>query len=254
MHQKIGVAVIVGLLLSSPSFAQSYEKGWIDVNFGTAQSSQEGFTSAFAVELFSETGALAAAYPKPHRGADFDFGGGFMFNPVFGIGLSVSGTAHEDPAGLAVTVPHPFFFDASSTASDVTGDVLKRSEGGYHFQLAAVPLRTERLVIRLFGGPSYFRVKQDLVSDISYAQVAPLFSRTNDVTVTGWDGSSNVEGTGWGFNAGADLGVYFTRVVGVGAVVRFTQANVDLADPLSETSLAMKAGGFQVGGGIRLKF
>jgi outer membrane protein with beta-barrel domain len=252
--QKIGVAVVVGLLLSSPAFAQSYEKGWIDVNFGSAQSSQKDFTSAFTVELFSETGGLAAAYPKPNRGADFDFGGGFMFNPVFGIGLSVSGTAHEDPAGLAVTVPHPFFFDASTTASDITGDVLKRTEGAYHIQLAAVPLRTDRLVIRLFGGPSYFRVRQDLVSDISYVQVAPLFSRANDVTVTGWDGNSEVAGSGWGFNAGADLGVFFTRVVGIGAVVRFTQANVDLADPLSETNVTMKAGGLQVGGGIRLKF
>jgi hypothetical protein len=246
--------VVVGLLLSSPAFAQSYEKGWIDVNFGSAQSSQKGFTSAFAVQLFSETGALAAAYPKPNRGGDFDFGGGFMFSPVLGIGLSVSGTAHEDPAGLAVTVPHPFFFNASTTASGATDDVLKRTESAYHIQLAAVPLRTDRLVIRLFGGPSYFRVMQDLVSDVNYVQVAPIFSRVNNVTVTGWDGNSEVEGTGWGFNAGADVGVFFTRVVGVGAVVRFTQANVDLADPLSETSVTMKAGGLQVGGGIRLKF
>jgi hypothetical protein len=252
--KKIIGVVVVGLLLSSPAFAQTYEKGWIDINYGAAHSSQTDFTSAFAVRLFDETGALAAAYPKPNRGADFDFGGGFMFSPVIGVGFSVSGTAHQDPAGLAVTVPHPFFFNESMTASGATEDVLKRTEGAYHFQLAAVPLRTDRLVIRLFGGPSYFRVMQDLVSDINYLQVATIFSRVNNVTVTGWDGNSKVEGTGWGFNAGADIGVFFTRVVGVGAVVRFTRGSVDLADPLSETSITMKAGGIQTGGGIRLKF
>jgi hypothetical protein len=55
LAKNIAGLVVVGLLLSSPAFAQSYEKGWIDVNFGSAQSSQKDFTSAFAVQLFGET-------------------------------------------------------------------------------------------------------------------------------------------------------------------------------------------------------
>jgi hypothetical protein len=61
----------------------------------------------------------------------------------------------------------------------------------------------EWLVLRVFGGPSYFRVQQDFVADIRYMQVAPFLSRVNRVDVVGWDGSDKVEGAGWGFHAGA---------------------------------------------------
>jgi outer membrane protein with beta-barrel domain len=256
MPQKsLFAAILVCLLFSiSPVFAQDYERGWIDVNFGTAQSAQGDLTTAAAFPLFRETAALAAAYPKPKRGADFDFGGGYMFTPVLGVGLSISGTAHKDPAGLGISVPHPFFFDSSGTGAGTTEDVLKRSEGAFHIQMAAVPIRAERLVLRIFGGPSYFRVRQDLVEDIRFTQIAPSFSVVNNVTVTGWDGNGEVEGTGWGFHAGADVGVFFSRVVGIGAMLRFSRGNVDLLDPLSETNVELGAGGIQLGGGLRLKF
>ena len=51
-----------------------------------------------------------------------------------------------------------------------------------------------------------------------------------------------------GFNAGADVGVYFTRWIGVGGTIRFTRATVEL----NGTEVA--AGGLLASGGLRVRF
>ena len=57
-----------------------------------------------------------------------------------------------------------------------------------------------------------------------------------------------------GFNAGVDLATYLTPTVGVGALVRFSRAIIDLTQPDGGGSLAVTAGGLHVGGGLRLRF
>ena len=50
--------------------------------------------SATNESLFTFSGLLldsSAFYGKPRRGAEFDFGGGFMFTPLAGVGVSFSG-------------------------------------------------------------------------------------------------------------------------------------------------------------------
>ena len=57
--------------------------------------------------------------------------------------------------------------------------------------------------------------------------------------------------TAVGFNAGLDLATYLTPTVGVGVLVRFSRAMVDLARPDGGGALAVEAGGLHVGGGLR---
>ena len=51
-----------------------------------------------------------------------------------------------------------------------------------------------------------------------------------------------------GFNVGADVGYFFTKNVGVGGIIRFSQTKVTFS--LGEVD----AGGAMVGGGVRLRF
>ena len=108
----------------------------------------------------------------------------------------------------------------------------------------------ERFRIRVFGGPTLFRVKQDTFDDIRYVQQFNLLG-TNLVDITTYQ-SSEEEATGWGFHGGSDVAVFFSRVVGVGGFVRLSSGQVELPDygGLSE----VKVGGLQYGGGLRLKF
>jgi hypothetical protein len=239
---------------SSAAIAQDHERIWVDVNFGGVQSAQGASTTTSSAVVFDEAASASSVYKKPALGASLDFGGGYMFSPIVGVGLSVSGNAYQDPASVSLTMPDPFFFNDAATGTHVTEDVLERRERGLHMQamINATP-NAERLRVRVFGGPSYFHVQQHLVSDIEFVQLASPFRPANDVTVTGYEANA-VEGNAWGLHAGADVGMFFNRMVGVGGTVRYSRANVTLADPLSERNIERKAGGVQFGGGLRFRF
>lgn len=252
--KNFSIAAVIISFLATPALAQDEPKTWVDVNLGVAASAQGDVTTSFGGLLFDEPAALAAAYGQPSRGGDFDLGGGYMFSKKLGAGISFSNTAHvDDAAALAITIPHPFFFDAAGTAAGATEPALKRAEGAVHFQLVAQPRAAGPVQLRLFGGPSYFRVKQDLVADIGFLQSATPFSRSNVVSIDEWQ-RAETEGNAWGFHAGADASYFFSRFVGVGGMFRFSRATVALFDPLSQEDVEFKAGGVQAGGGVRLRF
>ena len=56
-----------------------------------------------------------------------------------------------------------------------------------------------------------------------------------------------------GFNAGAGVTYYVTEAVGVSFLTRFSQADIEALREGGEP-VAFDAGGFRVGGGIRIKF
>jgi hypothetical protein len=248
---KLTASFVLALsLLATPSFAQD-EKGWLDVNLGIAAAAEDAYATSASRRVFSENATFGAAYVFP-RGASFDVGGGYMFTPVVGLGVNLQGTAHEGVPGLTVRIPHPLFFNAFGSDASVGDSALTRAEGSFNIQamLVATP-KSSRVRLRFFGGPSFFRVTQDTVDDIRYHQVFQMFGTGNSVDITTYQ-FSEAEGTGWGFHGGVDVGVFFSRVVGVGGFARFSRGSVELAD--FSGVYEVTAGGFQTGGGLRLKF
>lgn len=235
----------------------TFERGWIDVNIGVAVAAEDTFSMKADGFLFDEPANFGAAYSLP-RGAEFDFGGGFMFNPVVGVGVSFTGTAHEDLAVLSAHIPHPIIANVYADDTAQTDQVLQRIESGVNVQAMIVAAQTPRFRFRVFGGPTYFRVQQDAVTDIRYDQAFLFLLPVNAIEITEFD-HRRIEGTGWGFHGGADASFFFTRVVGVGGIARFSHGSVDLENTLDtaiggDSVVNVKAGGFQVGGGLRLKF
>jgi hypothetical protein len=149
-------------------------------------------------------------------------------------------------------MPHPLFFNAHDTDARPGDVALARTEGSVHIQAMVVATpNSDGVRIRFFGGPTRFRVTQETVDDILYDQVFQVFGRLNAVEITNCEFSKS-EGTGWGFHVGADVGVFFTRVFGVGGFVKFSKGTVELSD--FSGTFEVDAGGFQTGGGVRLKF
>jgi hypothetical protein len=250
MIRSIVLSLSLVCMVAGSALAQDYEKGWVDVNFGAANAAEKEYTSTRVITISQELGGGAVAYDLP-RGGAFDVGGGYMFNRYAGLGVSLAGTAHEDTAGLAVSVPHPFFFNASATDATVTNGALTRTEGAWHIQAMLVPVQSAHVRVRVFGGPSYFRVEQETVTGIKYDQVYQLFARGNVVDITSYTTQKSV-GTAWGFHGGGDVDAFFNRVFGVGFAVRVSRATVKIDDYGGPAD--RKAGGVQIGGGLRLKF
>ena len=253
MRESVWCLVLV-LAVASQTFGQVREQRmWTDVNFGIGLSGADEEEYAYPFTLFLENARLAAGYPKPNRGVGFDVGGGYLLTDRIGVGVSVSRTAHEGSASLAMTIPHPYFFDATADAVGTTSDELKRTETGVHVQLMVVPLDTGRFRVRIFGGPTFFRYNADMVQDILGRQQATPFSRANIVEITDYE-VVEVDSSGVGFNVGADVSYFFTRVFGVGGFARFARGSLTIDEPMSENEATVTVGGTQLGGGIRLRF
>jgi hypothetical protein len=60
----------------------------------------------------------------------------------------------------------------------------------------------------------------------------------------------------WGFNLGADVSYFVTRVVGMGGNLRYTRGATEIvdADLLSDGPQKAEPGGLQMGGGVRFRF
>lgn len=255
MHRYfvLAVAAAVGSVWSSPAAAQTaFQRGWIDVNFGVAAAAESDFEMPLAVPLDFEVARAEAGFHLP-TGASFDVGGGVMITPVVGLGVSLTGTAHRDPVALAVDIPHPFFFNAFASDAAVTDRALERVEGGFHVQAMIVAVDHGRFRLRVFGGPSYLRVEQEGVDVIEYDQVFAIFNPAHAVEITGFQ-AQKTEGSGWGVHAGLDASVFFSRVVGVGGLVRYVGGSVEIENTLGGGTLNVKAGGLQMAGGLRLRF
>jgi hypothetical protein len=208
-------------------------RGWVDVNFGMANAGQQDYSSAYDFTVFRETARFQADYHLP-VGAEFDFGGGFMFTPTVGLGVSCAGTAHQDKTALSIRIPHPMFANTFAADTGRTESKQMRSEGSANIQLV-VAQTVGHTAVRLYGGPSFFRVQQDAVEDIIYDQAFLFFSPVNAVNITGFNGEqiAYADATGWGFHVGGDVSWFFTRIVGVGGFAKFSRGTVNIIEPLS---------------------
>ena len=90
-------------------------------------------------------------------------------------------------------------------------------------------------------------IKQSIATEVNYTEQFPY----DAATFVGVD-SRRISGTATGFNVGADVRWMFTRNIGVGGLVRFTRAKVDLE--IDSRTVQVDAGGAQVGAGLRLAF
>ena len=124
---------------------------------------------------------------------------------------------------------------------------LTRDETGIHIQAQYHLAPFSGVYVVLAGGPSVLDIRQSIVTDVNFTEEFPF----DTATYVGVD-SQRVTGTKTGFNVGADVRWMFARHVGVGGLVRYSHATVDLTS--SGRTISVDAGGMQVGGGIRLAF
>jgi opacity protein-like surface antigen len=181
-------------------------------------------------------------------GAFFEFGAQYKINRSYGIGLTYGYLTSKGDGAVSGSLPHPLFFDQPRTFTASATD-LTRKENSWHFQAVYYIPFTEKVDFAVSGGPSLFNVKQQLIRNVNFSENPPNFT---SVTI---DSVEVVEPTdsGWGFNLGVDMTYALTPHLGVGAIVRYTHGNIEFN--LSDTQTAdVKAGGFQIGGGVRYKF
>jgi len=227
-----------------PALAQGTPHEHVAIVAGVAtQSSSTTFGQSVSFEAFSETGTLDTSYAIAKR-TRLLAGATVRLWRGFGVGIAGGSAGGTDPAQITGAIPHPINANSPRPLSG-TADAF-HSESAVHVQAAYWFQPAPRVDVVVGAGPSFMRVEQDFVSDVSYTQTFPYDSVTfQSATLT------REQARVTGFNAAAELGVRLVGGIGVGGVVRYSRATAAFAD---SGAPSVKLGGLEIGGGLHLTF
>jgi len=233
-------AVMASLVYTSTATAQMQwsNKGVVSVN-GGVQTGSDTFRTATTYELYDEAGTLSSSQKIGSSGF-FDVSAGYKVwrNLVLAVGYSRAESSGD--AVINATVPDPLFFDQLRSVT-ATLSSAKHTENAIHISGVWMVPVTDKIEVGISAGPSVFMLKQDVPDSLSVSEPGPSVQSV---------GSSRVSKTTGGFNAGLDVTYLLTQKVGAGLLARYTWGSAKLGD--SADSLTV--GGFQLGGGLRLRF
>jgi hypothetical protein len=251
VHARVATTFMGLIMLSAPAMAQSHGTATrpnsvlISVSGGVQQAASD-VSDHFSFSKNQETETVDVKYPmKP--GGLFDVGGSFRVWKNLALGAAFSRANGNGTAEVTASVPHPFFFNQPRTVTG-TEDGVQHAENGVHLQVQYLVPVSGSVRIVIGAGPSWLSVEHESVTDITVTESYPF-----DTAAFGGAVTKTTKASATGYNAGIDVTWMFARSVGLGGLVRYTRADLDLK-PATDRTLTIKAGGVQGAAGIRFAF
>jgi hypothetical protein len=243
---RVPAATLLVLALSgSDATAQPPDTRFIISINGGVQATPNDFSQTGTFTEFLEDGTFSADY-ELKSAPQFDGALLLRLWKQMHVGAAVSFLDDSTNTDITASVPHPFFFNQQRGVSG--SDSLKRREIATHVLLGWPLALGDSVVVLISAGPTFFHVEQDVVDDIGYTHSFPFNEATFTEAIT-----ARVKENAIGFNAGLDLGWYFSQTFGIGILARYSHASLDLRAS-DRNSVSSDAGGLHAGGGIRLRF
>jgi hypothetical protein len=250
-----GLAFAGVLGVVAPAAAQV--GGWVSANATRAQPATNSDTQMSAFPFRGEEFQATHIYTRnPKTSLDGSLG---VRVGKFGAGLAISRYVDPEPALAYIRVPNPVLLNTVASAAATPQTPLSHQETALHGEVRYVA-SVSRLDVAIFAGPSYFIAVQSLVTSDTYQEVFDPVTFAATVSITGYGSRHSEVLRAWGFNVGADVAYYFSSRIGVGSLVRFSRARVNLPNDLqaaqtgSVTTQSATIGGFSIGGGLRFRW
>jgi hypothetical protein len=253
MHKRVlQLAIGVFVFAAASDAAAQVGQPWTDrgyANFSLGFESVSGqFNDATTRTIYGEAASLSVSQAID-SGSFIDLSGGARVWQNVSVGVAFhQGSTHSE-ASLAGSIPHPLFVNRPRPLAVSVTD-LKRTERAFHVQIGYMLSLTDRVSVHVLGGPSFYHLGQDVVSDITLNESANFATVGATGTVTERDDSP------LGFNIGADVAYTFyqgdTAKVGAGMFVRYSGASADVL--VLQSTVDSDVGGLQVGFGVRTRF
>ncbi len=233
-------ALVTGFTLAFGSLAGAQSlldgKVFISVN-GGGQTQSRTADNTFSIPIYGQTATVATTTSIP-SGAIFDVSGGYKVMPNIGVAVGFSTFSVTGATAGAASVPSPIFFNRPLAVTIPESPADRKDRSVYVLLVGFVPI-TDKVELALSIGPSFIHVEQSLIASVS------IPAGTQNVNPT----QQTQSGTAKGINVGADLTYMFINHVGAGGFIRYNGGSIDL-----DSAPDLKAGGFQVGVGARLRF
>jgi hypothetical protein len=256
MKKTVLGVFVVGLCLCTAEMAAAQSamgRAWQDrvyFNFNyLAETESNDFGESRTFTLYEEQARMETSIDMPSDGVlDFSAGVRVWKNLSVGIGYSI-----QSSTGTGVvsgSLPHPLFFDRPRTFSeDVDG--IDRDETGTHIIFGWTIPFNEKFDVMIAGGPSFFRLHQEVISSVDAAETgSPFTTVLVEPVIT--ERAASVAGANIGVDVNYILVAQGRTRIGAGLTLRYAAAQAELQ--LSSETVETKVGGFQIGGGLRVRF
>ena len=238
---------VITIAGATPVAAQSRSTARFEIsaNIG-AQTAASTFTAS---STFPSNGGEDETITVDHdvkTAPAFSVGGAVRLVPQVWVGVQYAMSEMKPSASITAAIPHPILFDARRTVEGSISDVA-RNEQNVHVALM-YELPVGAVDLKVMGGPTFFKVKQDFLSGVAITETYPFDTATFASATT-----KQLAETAVGFNAGVDISRPLSSNVGIGALIRYSRADVKFDD--ADIGLqSVKAGGFEAAGGVRVRF
>jgi hypothetical protein len=234
----LALCVCAAPQIASAQTMQWTDKGYITVNGGAQVGSQTIDTSS-TFPLYDETATIASSQ-KIKGGSFFDVGGAFrVWGKNLLAGVTYSHTSTDSDVALTASIPDPIKFDSPRNVSSTQSGAI-HTENVVHLDVIWMIPVANKLDVGVFLGPSIFAVKQDTVTSATVTEPGPVVTAP----------LTTVSKTSVGFNLGADLQYMINKRFGVGGVARYSIGSTEIEGATEKLTV----GGFQIGGGARIRF
>jgi len=255
MHRQALTVVMCGGLLMANAGTAAAQVGqpWIDRGYASLnvafESASGNLNDATTFRVYDEDGSLSVAHAVDSGAlVDLSLGARVWRNVSVGIGFHTGSTTGE--SAVQASVPSPIFFGRPRPVAQTVGD-LNRTERAVHIQFGYMLVLSDRLNVHVIAGPSFFRLKQEVVSELTFTEQSfPFTAVTASPVITERNDSAT------GFNVGADVGyqIYQTSDVKLGAGMFIRYANASVRLNVLRNEVDSDAGGLQIGFGGRVRF
>ena len=213
---------------------------------GGGQSLSPAFFDYVSYTQYDEAANFNSHYAIPRTSA-LDATLGLRVSQRFVLAAAFWHSSASPSANIAAQIPSWLAYGILRPSS--TTRVVGRTENDGHLQMTWLMPLSGHVDLSLFGGPSLFYVRQELVSAPLTLQESYPFDTVGiaaNTTVT-------KSRAAIGLNAGADVTVMVWRYFGVGFGGRYTRAWMSMSSAATGP-IDMRVGGVQVSGGLRVRF
>jgi hypothetical protein len=252
---KTAVVCVVALSVfagtASLASAQSVpsDRGYINVGWGV-ESGSSTMTDKRTAIVYDESATITTTSPFT-SGSLFDVGVGLRVYKNFTVGVGYHQEQNDVDSTITGSIPSPIFFNRPRTLNQT--EPLNRKEMATHLMIGYWLPLSDKFDVLLYGGPSFFRLNQEVVSEVLPNETGATSTTVNATATVTERGKSAA-----GYNAGVDA-TYIVWSndsirIGAGGFVRFTQASMDVQMQDAGSAQPTDVGGVQFGFGARIRF
>jgi hypothetical protein len=239
----VGIGVALWTSSAQPAHAQMKwtDKVFLNVNFG-AQAPSQSLSAETTPEIYGET-AIVRSSQDVGGGAFFDISGGYKLWRNLTVGVGYTRVASKEDLIVDAQIPDSLVFDSPRAVTTTFADAQHTQQAINLTGTWMMPV-TDKIDVGFQFGPTIFLVSQDLPLDLTQSNIQEPSPTIVNVNL------SSKDKTTVGVHFGVDVTYLVTPRYGVGVLARYAWGSADLGD----SSESVTVGGFQIGGGLRVRF